>query len=64
MLNPLYACTVPESMLTLLSTEKAWSPKIGGNDSELVQWCSLLPLRNGMHAVSYSQEMTVSFNRG
>ena len=64
MLKPLYACAVAESILTRPRTKKGWSPKIGGNDLELAQWSSHLPVRNGTHAVLRTRTQTAMFTCG
>ena len=64
MLKPLYACTVAESILTLPSMKKAWSPKIGDKDLELARWSSHLPVRNGTHVVLRTRTQTTMFTRG
>ena len=60
----LYACTVAESILTLPRAKKAWNPKIGGNDLELAQWSSHLPVRNGTRAVLRTRIQTAMFTCG
>ena len=57
----LYACTVAKSILTLPRTKKAWSPKIGGNNQELVRWSSHLPVRNGTRTVLRTRTQTAVF---
>ena len=62
--EPLYACTVAEGILTRPSAEKAWSPKIGGNDLELAQWSSQQPVRNRTCAVLHTRTQTAMFTCG
>ena len=47
----MHAQWLNEYTVTWPRTKKAWSPKIGGNDLELVQGSSHLPVWNGTHAV-------------
>ena len=53
--------SLPESILTRPRTNKAWSPKIGGNDIELARWSSHQPVRNGTCTVLRTRIQTAMF---